>query len=101
MEEQAEPTEEGKQSGGLAVYACAAAVVLLLYVLSAGPYVMMLQKRYAASSRRGGDNVLYRLYPLYYPLFWACSNTPLHKPLGLYFHLWCPRWFDKKGEPIH
>ena len=34
----------------------------------------------------------------YAPLYWAYNETPLHKPLGMYMHLWVPIAFKKNGE---
>jgi hypothetical protein len=36
----------------------------------------------------------------YKPLEWAYYNTLLHKPLGLYYHLWIPSTIDNKGNII-
>ena len=67
-------------------------VILILYVLSSGPFSMMMDK--SASSR---SNQIARKF--YAPLGWAYDETPLHKPLGMYMHLWAPEFFDKNGEP--
>ena len=37
---------------------------------------------------------------VYWPVEWACDNTPLEKPLGFYWHLWAPRLYDSKGNLI-
>ena len=80
-------------------------VILLLYVLSFGPVmrfgsVVMLEvvtqntKSYiyisAQRNRFWGE--------FYAPLGWAYNETPLHKPLGMYMHLWTPTGFNKNGD---
>ena len=69
-----------------------ASLILFIYVLSMGPFL-----RFAFDGRIG--------YPLvdildlsFRPWGWAYNETPLHKPLGMYLHLWVPDYFDRKGE---
>ena len=66
----------------------------LLYVLSAGPVVLAVRK--GKLPRQAGEiiQVIYR------PVAWLYEETPLHKPLGMYLHLWCPDGFDKYGDGI-
>lgn len=66
-------------------------LILLLYVLSCGPVYMMQDK-----GRIRWDNEF--VWYFYKPLKWSYDNTPLHKPLGMYFRLWVPRGFDKNGD---
>jgi hypothetical protein len=68
-------------------------VILILYVLSWGPVIMMIEKGHISST-----NEFLRMF--YRPLGWAYAETPLHKPLGMYFHLWAPQYFDKKGDKL-
>ena len=70
-----------------------AAVLLVAYVLSIGPVVMMLDN---GTIQRGGKifNFVCRVY---IPIIWAYDRTPLHRPLGMYLHLWSKR-FDAKGD---
>ena len=56
-------------------------IVLLLYVLSIGP-VAMMQSNGTISLKNQFVKTLYT------PLGWAYYKTPLHKPLGMYMHLW-------------
>jgi hypothetical protein len=65
-------------------------VILLLYVLSIGPVMMLEQNAWIA------ENQFEK--PIYRPVQWIYLKTPLHKPLGIYLHLWAPKWFDKKGN---
>jgi hypothetical protein len=66
-------------------------VILFLYVLSWGPVMMMKEKGRISSS----DGFVWNFYA---PLAWAYFGAPLHKPLGLYLHLWVPKYFDKDGN---
>jgi hypothetical protein len=66
------------------------AVILLLYVLSGGPYMKMLDKQHTG----------HMVTEFYIPSARAYTDTPLHKPLGLNFHLWAPGIFDKNGDEI-
>jgi hypothetical protein len=66
-------------------------VILLLYVLSGGPVMMMRD-----NGRIRRDNRV--VWKFYRPLTWAYNKTLLHKPLGMYFHLWDPNDYDKNGD---
>ena len=90
MEEQGEPAAETK-TGAHWICAYWAGAILLLYVLSVGPVARMVQKGVLPRDSRC-------LASLYSPLDWAYRNTPLHKLLGMYCHVWCPQGFDKNGE---
>ncbi len=73
---------------GWIVWPC---VILILYVLSSGPLIMLSQKELIPQ-----DNGF--LTKFYSPLRWAYNETPMHKPLGMYFHLWAPKFIDKNGD---
>jgi hypothetical protein len=94
MEEPAEPTEETKHSRGFGRYAFWAGVVLVLYVLSWGAALKMAEKRVFES----GSAVYGFIKIVYIPLGWAYEETSLHKPLGIYLHLWRPQRYDKNGD---
>ena len=66
-------------------------VILILYVLSVGPITMILFKRGIAPKCEF-------MLTIYAPLGWAYKNTSLHKPLGMYLHLWAPHYYDKNGD---
>jgi hypothetical protein len=67
--------------------------VLLLYFLSFGPVRLL-------TSQVGSPSMIEHVEAVvYYPWELAYVRTPLHKPLGLYMHLWCPRSFDQAGNP--
>jgi hypothetical protein len=66
-------------------------VIVLFYVLSAGPVAMMQEKGFISP----GNEFFNKFYE---PFIWAYEDTPLHKPLGLYLHLWVPDIFDKNGS---
>jgi TPR repeat protein len=65
-------------------------VFLLLYALSAGPFMMSWEK--GKVSRKGV------FASLFLPVGWAYKHTPLHRPLGMYFHLWAPKMYYESGE---
>ena len=68
-------------------------VILVLYALSFGPVVMLVQKGIIHRNYQ-------RIYVLYEPVMWAYEETSLHKPLGMYLHVWAPKVVDKNGELI-
>jgi hypothetical protein len=92
--QQAETTAEAKRSGGFAHYLGWAFMMVVLYVLSFGPVFLMMVNRKVTPAWGGA------LYVVCVPWTWAYEKTPLHKPIGMYMHLWCPRTFDKKGDII-
>ena len=91
MEEPAEQTAERKQGRGFWGYVFWAGVILVLSVLSAGPYERMWEKGTWTGHPRW-------IGYLYRPLELAYIYTPLRKPLGMYFHLWCPLTYKKNGD---
>lgn len=66
-------------------------VILILYVLSIGPVAIMSDKGLISHNNEF-------IWKFYKPLGWAYLNTPLHRPLGMYLHLWVPKHFDKHGD---
>jgi hypothetical protein len=68
-------------------------VIPMLYVLSWGPGMMMYHNGRITSHNQFA-------WKFYAPCFWAYSETPLHKPLGMYLHLWVPQDYDKTGENL-
>lgn len=68
-------------------------VVLLVYSLSIGPVLMLDLK-----NRLPRPKIVWRFY---YPVRWAYFKSPiLHKPLGMYLHLWVPDYVAKNGDLI-
>jgi hypothetical protein len=67
-------------------------IILLLYGLGFGPAVRVM------NSNLLNPKVDEALDFFYAPMGWAYEKTPLHKPLGIYLHLWAPKLFDKNGE---
>ncbi len=94
MEKPAEPATsiEGKHSinWGFILWPL---VILILYVLSFGPIMLMMDKGRISSNSKLEQKI-------YKPWFWAYHNTPLHKPMGMYLHLWTPHLFDKDGRAM-
>jgi hypothetical protein len=70
-------------------------VFLLGYALSYGPYEKYQERGYGNSRWYSQMSA-----KMYVPLGWLYRKTPLHKPLGLYYHLWLPKYFDAKGNEI-
>jgi len=68
--------------------------ILFLYVLSTGPVLMMVERGLIRSGQPG-----WRAAGIvYWPVSWAYQKTALHKPFGMYWHLWAPRLIDSKGN---
>ena len=85
------PSEE-KDSFNWRLFVLWAFGLLILYVLSAGPVAMMVNKNHFPDKRF--------IEAIYSPLGWAYMKTPLHKPLGMYMHMWAPNIYNKDGERI-
>jgi hypothetical protein len=75
------PATAEKKSRGLGSYVVWAFVAVMVYVLSSGPMILNV----GLTSK------------WYSPLVWAYTDTPLHRPIGLYWHLWWPEMFDRGG----
>ena len=91
-----EPTAEAKRSRGFASYVVWTFVLVMLYVLSSGPYWAFEGK---PSIRPLALDKPLRIWGLVLkPVLWAYEETPLHKPLGIYWHFWCPELFDRNGQ---
>ena len=88
MEEQVGKAAEEKRPGGFGRFTLRAGVIVLLYVLSVGP-TLRLNKMGLFSPK---------LEVVYAPVAWAYYKTPFHKPLGVYLHWWCPKFYDKNGD---
>src|ERR1039457_3875629 len=65
---------------------CWLGVIVMLYLLSTGPSMMMIERGIFTYKSPGGKtaDLFYR------PAGWAYRSTLLHKPLGMYWHLWAP-----------
>jgi|SRR5580698_330124 hypothetical protein len=66
-------------------------LIVLLYVLSFGPVVRMLNKTPFKPPNRLAES-------FYWPVELTYHNTFLHRPLGMYFHLWDPGMYDENGD---
>jgi hypothetical protein len=94
MNDHTQQDQKRNSRGVLAVCLCWLSAILVLYVLSSGPVEMMEAKGRIV----GGSSTHTFLVNLYSPFRWAYSHTLLHKPLGMYLHMWSPRQFDSKGN---
>jgi len=70
-------------------------VIFIIYLLSFGPvwklFDMSKPPAQESFSRDAVDNICV-------PWHWAYFYTPLHRPLGLYMHLWAPEFFFQDGN---
>lgn len=77
-------------------------VVLFLYGLSSGPYVMMVERQIHNDNSwllKGRVDKIANTF--YAPLGWVYESTFLHKPVGMYLHLWAPNLIGKDGNVIY
>jgi hypothetical protein len=87
--------QERSSRGAFWVWLCWLGAALFLYFLSTGPVAMMTGKKPAGR----GSPVWSVVAVVYRPVRWAYEDTPLRKPLGVYWHLWAPEWYDSEGNP--
>jgi hypothetical protein len=90
-QEDPQPTSKSLGWGGIVWLL----LIPVLYLLSSGPYVMMVDKKVILPNR----SVSMVAGTFYRPLDWISRNTPLHRLLGLYWHLWAPGIYDSQGNP--
>ena len=95
MNGEAQEEHEESSRGLVWVWLCWLGAVLMFYVLSSGPVVMLQSKKVIRENSPYFDF----FGKVYSPLNWVYLNTALHKPLGIYWHLWAPRFVDNKGNP--
>jgi len=88
-----EPTAEAKRSRGFAGYVLLGFGIVVTYFLSAGPAALMSWNGVFASV--GVGRVVSGFYT---PWRLTYLHTPLHKPIGIYMHLWNPNLYDEKGN---
>jgi hypothetical protein len=92
MEKAETPTSEAKRSPGISTLILWSVATLLLYILSTGPVIMLIEKK-----RLKEDGFVETFYA---PIGWLDDNTPLGRPLRVYWHLWAPKMFDKNENLI-
>jgi hypothetical protein len=90
-----EDKPEKSSKGVLGIFVWSLAVVFVIYILCTGPFFMMIER-----SLLSNPAVARATVSIYQPEFWAYKKTLLHKPLGMYWHLWAPSVFDIKGNTI-
>jgi len=76
-------------------FLCWAMVIFLLYLAGLGPTVWLIRTRGVPPM---GSMAYKTLTAVYAPVQWMYHDTPLHKPLGMYVHLWDPNDFDADGK---
>ena len=96
MNGEVEDTPETNSRGLAWVCLCWLAVVVVLYVLSVGPVMMITLKRNISNPHPTAQFFA----SFYKPLEWVYAKTLLHKPLGMYYHLWIPSVIDSHGNII-
>jgi hypothetical protein len=87
MDEPTQPAEPSR-ARWFSHYIAWGFVAAVVYVLSSGPALLM-----SISGR-----LKEKVWIVYWPIDRAYFQTPLHKPVGIYWHLWCPKLFDSKGN---
>ena len=87
----ATPGSERQHSTYWGVRAIWALAALFAYFLSFGPVV-----RFWDSTPFNSPNPV--VYTFYLPVQQVYYHTPLHKPFGIYLHLWDPAMYDKNGD---
>jgi hypothetical protein len=73
-------------------------VIIVGYFLSAGPVL-----KYSFRGAELDGKTVHRMRTvntIYRPWLWLYLRTPLHKPMGIYMHLWLPEIFNGSGEII-
>lgn len=92
MENDSDHAEKRTRSFRLSIFAGWLALVLALYVLSWGPAFMMYDR---GMLRSPSAQKIARI--VYGPLGAAYNTALLHRPLGMYLHLWS-KHFDEIGN---
>jgi hypothetical protein len=76
------------------------AVAVLVCLLSSGPVIWLAGRGYFRPGYPLGGTVNQVVLVVYKPVALAYNHTILHKPIGLYLHLWAPILVDRKGNTI-
>jgi hypothetical protein len=94
------PETAANKSRGLGSYVVWGFVVVMVYVLGSGPFWAIMANGIWKGSGYSPkvSKALSICEENYHPLLWMYQRTPMRKPLGIYWHLWCPAVFDKNGE---
>ncbi|MGO8930969.1 MAG: hypothetical protein ACLQU3_29285 [Limisphaerales bacterium] len=96
MNDETQGDNERSSKGLLGVSLCWLAVVVVLYIMSIGPAMMIADKMNISNPQPAAQFFT----TFYKPIEWAYANTLLHKPIGLYYHLWVPSVIDSHGNII-
>jgi hypothetical protein len=96
---QSTPETDEKKSRGLGSYVLWAFVAVMVYVLSSGPVYRFLRwEMITCLPGRPPPTFENGFAFTYAPLLWVYNHSVFRKPLGMYWHLWFPEWYDHKGE---
>jgi hypothetical protein len=95
---QPSPETDEKKSRGLGSYVVWAFVAVMVYVLSSGPAFLLTTT--GGSFRAWRSPMCAKMFScVYWPLIHAWEgHGPLHKSVGIYWHLWLPGMFDANGD---
>jgi hypothetical protein len=96
MKDESQDAPERNSRGAVWVWLCWLGVIVLVYVLSIGPVMVLWDKKLIAN----GNSAAQVLKIVYGPVEWAYAKTLLHKPIGMYYHLWVPSVIDSQGNII-
>jgi hypothetical protein len=94
MGTESQEQEKGRSRGVVGTWMFWLGCAVLIYVVSAGPAAMLFME-----DSLGNGTPRRAVEVLYWPLACAYQKTILHKPLGMYLHLWAPELFDRHGQP--
>jgi hypothetical protein len=92
MREQSEQLIEPKSSRDSWSWMYWFSAAIALYVLASGPTMALYDRS------TPGNSLCRAIRVAYSPLGWVYLRTALHKPLGMYWHLWDSAGFDKAGD---
>jgi hypothetical protein len=96
MNGETQDAPESRSRGVVWAWLCWVGVILVLYVLSIGPAMVITDKGNISNGHPAA-----RFFGIFYaPVEWAYSETLLHKPIGMYYHLWVPAVIDGQGNII-
>ncbi len=92
-----ESAGQNEARGGGRIWIIVPVIFVVLYFLSVGPVMLWVRSRLAVGAPPQSLSVIVTVYG---PMEWLYDHTPLHKPIGIYLHLWIPDKFDSKGNEI-
>ena len=92
MNRKSEENSETRSRFGATSVVIWVSILVVTYLLGSGPAVWLLAMNKLTPA---GERAIWLVYS---PVAWLYLKTPLHKPLGMYFHIWAPNEFDANGD---